>query len=217
MQELDETSPAGPRSRSRGRVKDLQLESLTEYALAVLSAWIGSGVIYQHLRSQFGINLVSAPELKDDGAIAELAGLIIAVALRDLPDTLARWSPMRGSSLSSFFIGHCLLVFPNEYRRWLREQRAGGGEAEVLDAMPDYGELCADSDPAHVVAVRLEARQVMHLVKSRQVRCALLMQAVGFSQREIASALNMELKPLEMALYRARKNLRHSLSAEAGR
>ena len=34
-----------------------------------------------------------------------------------------KWDPRKGASLTTYFIGQCMIQFPNVYRRWWRETK----------------------------------------------------------------------------------------------
>jgi hypothetical protein len=68
----------------------------------------------------------------------ELSCETVAEAIRCFRERVlipGKWDPTRKASLRTFFVGQCILQFPNIYRRWNTEQSLGllpeGLEAEV--------------------------------------------------------------------------------------
>lgn len=182
-------------------------EDLACYGHRVLSAWIANGVIFARVRSITPISLTGAPELlHDPDAASELAGLTVAVALPAFRARLEEgtgWRPEQGAALASFFIGQCLLRFPNEYRRWLREYRAGSCSLPLSEAreLPDP---CPG--PGQLATWRLEACEVLTQAPAR-TRTVLAQVALGYPHRDIAEQLHTTPKAVEMILRRHRRRL----------
>src|SRR6266702_2035011 len=55
-----------------------------------------------------------------------------------------KWDPRRGASLKTFFVGACLLQFPNVFEAWLTEQRKW---AQVNDEEPILDDAVGGADP----------------------------------------------------------------------
>jgi DNA-directed RNA polymerase specialized sigma24 family protein len=151
--------------------------------------------------------LAAAPELRQDpDAASELAGLTVAVALPAFRTQLedgTGWQPEQGASLTSFFIGQCLLRFPNEYRRWLREYRTGNCPLplpETVD-LTDPG-----PGPGQLTTRHLEAHQILTHAPAR-TRTVLAQIALGYPHRDIAEHLGTTPKAVEMLLRRYRQRL----------
>ena len=112
----------GFRGPGWGRFVDV----LVEYGCAVLTAWTATGAIYGHVARQARIRLEEPPvEITPEDA-EDLAAETVADALgrfRDRVLAVGRWDPRRGASLATYWIGYCILRFPDVYRRWLTAQR----------------------------------------------------------------------------------------------
>lgn len=68
--------------------------------------------------------LVPRHALYDPENADELANETVAVALNKFRDTNLRrhrWDSTRGATIKTYFIGQCLIRFPNIYRSWLAE------------------------------------------------------------------------------------------------
>ncbi|MEV0322984.1 RNA polymerase sigma factor [Streptomyces sp. NPDC050658] len=181
-------------------------DTLARYGYSVLRAWIGDGTVFSRIDALLHIRLAPSMDLRDDpDAAAELAGLTVAVAIPAFRDQLehgSSWDPRRGASLRTYFIGQCLMRFPNEYRRWLREHRAGACLTPAAVHTPDLPDPHPGPDQA--VALHLDALSVLAKAPVR-TRTALAHVAVGYSHREVASRLNTTPKSVEMLLRRHRK------------
>ncbi len=63
-----------------------------------------------------------------------MAGEVVTVALAPFRDEVllpGLWDPAKGASLTTYFVGQCILRFPNVYRSWLahlEEYRLHGEE-----------------------------------------------------------------------------------------
>ncbi|MFC5724189.1 hypothetical protein ACFP1Z_28925 [Streptomyces gamaensis] len=182
---------------------------LAEYAYSVLAVWVTNGTIFRKLRLERSINLSPIPIRTEPDAATELAGLTVAAALnnfRNLRGGPKEWNPLRGSSASTFFIGQCLLQFPNEYRRWLKENRLLGSSVAPTNEILEH-QSRRESDPAKTVATRLIASELLSVVNTRS-RFALAAHAMGYTYQEIAIHLNATPKAVEMLLYKARYRIR---------
>lgn len=180
-------------------------DDLARYGHSVLRAWIADGTVFSRIDGLLHIRLAPSSDLRDDpDAATELAGLTVAVAIVAFRCQLehgSTWDPRRGASLRTYFIGQCLMRFPNEYRRWLREYRAGACLAPALHTsdLPD-----PHPGPDQAAVLHLEALRVLAEAPAR-TRTALAHAAVGYSQREVAIRLDTTPKSVEMILRRHRK------------
>ncbi|RLU80128.1 hypothetical protein CTZ27_35330 [Streptomyces griseocarneus] len=180
-------------------------EDLARYGHGVLRSWIADGTVFTRINALTHIPLHPAADLRDDPeAASELAGMTVAVALLAFRSHLEHgtgWHPHRGASLRTFFLGQCLLRFPNEYRRWLREHRAGrcsGLLSNTFD-IPDPA-----PGPGHLTALHLEALRILATAPER-TRIVLAYLALGYTQRDVAALLHTTPKAVEMLLRRYRR------------
>lgn len=178
--------------------------ALAEYGFAVMRAWIRSGVVFQQLRRKgiSGKTLTTPPDGISAHDAAELAHDSVADGIIHFRDHVLKagvWDPSRGASIATFFIGDCLLRFPNLYRTWRRHRQ----ELEI--AFPE--DLSPrDSDPAIEVIGREGVVDLMTRLDERSRRIV-LMRARGYSVREIAALTATTTKSVEGRLYRVRHRL----------
>ncbi|GAA0939755.1 hypothetical protein [Virgisporangium aurantiacum] len=155
---------------------------LIAYGIPVLQSWMYSGHIFK-LTAGRGYPLAPTPdeleELSNDLQVREeLANMTVALALPRFREALLRggWRVDGGASLTSYFMGTCLSVFPNEFRshraartRWRRAHRleatylapAAGCDPGPDVVVPGTLEICdnlahLDHLTAAVVALRLD-------------------------------------------------------------
>jgi hypothetical protein len=137
---------------------------LAAYGYPVILAWLRRGVIWKHCADR------GRPLRPTDADRETLAGMFeerlelafetVAEALKFFRDRVLRtgyWSHEGGATLTTYFIGACLLDFPNVFRRWQAAERRWHGalRAETLNC-PE-GRTLADlptADPADVVIGR---------------------------------------------------------------
>lgn len=179
-------------------------ENLARYGHSVLRSWIANGTVFSRVYQLTTIRLGRSSDLHcDPDSASEIAGMIVAVALKTFRATAEGkngWNPTLGASLQTFFIGHCLTKFPNEYRRWLREHRAGAS----LDNLPaPVDSPSSEPDPAHQIILHMEALSILSAASSR-TRLVLAHTAAGYSQRDIATRIGTTPKGVEMIMRRHR-------------
>ncbi|MGY0064240.1 hypothetical protein ACWY4P_48745 [Streptomyces sp. LZ34] len=183
-------------------------DPLARYAYSVLCSWISHGVIFSKIERLTRIRLHGAGELsKDPDAAAELSGLTVAVALKSFLERMEQgngWHPGGGSSLKTYFIGQCLMCFPNEYRRWLREHRDGRLPMPVSPHQEYFDVPDSAPGPERSAELHIESLQILGRAPLR-TRTVLAFTAVGYSQREIAGRLSTTPKGVEKLLHRYRK------------
>lgn len=104
-----------------GRDWDVFSTELAKYGMAVISAWMSKGSIFEKCRSRGfgGLPGLERPFTADE--LVELTGETVAIALLHFREDILlknRWDARRGATLRTFFIGQCILRFSNVYRRW---------------------------------------------------------------------------------------------------
>ncbi|SDP96853.1 DNA-directed RNA polymerase specialized sigma subunit, sigma24 family [Actinopolyspora xinjiangensis] len=187
--------------------------AVVDYTLRIMTSWIVTGVVFARVRQMTAARLPWTPELAAPDAAEELAGITVAVALRHLESSTNSWSPQGGGSFHTYFLGQCLLRFPNEYRRWLREHRAGSAPAtEALDEAVDVPDPRPLHDPEQVVLSRSDLASALPGTAGARDRRALLLHANGHSHAAIAVELGTSPKAVEMLLYRLRRSARQNRS-----
>lgn len=185
-------------------------EELARYGLSVLLAWMHSGYVFKLVNAR-GLPLhptdLELQELhRDTDVRQELAGMTVAVALprfRERALVGGEWESEKGAGLPTFFMGTCLYVFPNEFRRrhaqqekWCRQDRCDPALA-VLEAD-------AVSNPAVIVTGSMRVRERLQSADPRAAAIVAL-TLDGYSQEEIAAMLGEpSVRAVEGVLYRWR-------------
>lgn len=187
---------------------------LASYGLAVIRAWLWDRSIFdQCARKGFG-GLPRPPRqaLDDPDTVMELAVETVAVALDSFRRTVlvpGRWDPRKGASIRTYFIGHCLLKFPNIYRAWYKAEVPEGelliADHEVLDAFVEYLE-----GPEKLIADRDLVSRLLGVMPNTEARRAFVLIALGKTQVEIAVELHTTTKAVERMLDRARQQARRA-------
>lgn len=197
-----------------GQDYDYAARELVRYGVAVLTRWLLTEEIYPILATRFQVGLERPrPGLTKDEAIS-LAGEVVAVALnRFRTDVLIpnKWVPTKGASLTTFFVGQCLLRLPNIHRRWLKESRDQFYRELDEGARKHYalGELSGRTrDIEDDVITELIGAAHLNTVRNIDARKALVYTAFGYPQAEIAVILNTTEKAVERMIAYARTRVR---------
>ncbi|MBT2213198.1 RNA polymerase sigma factor [Actinomadura sp. NEAU-AAG7] len=180
-------------------------EEMAAYAIAVLTAWLHTGMIFVRCAEK-GIKLPRPPISawsKDDQL--ELALETVAVATRSFQQRLrsGHWDPGKGASLRTYFIGHCTYQFPDTYKKWLRASEGLRSCADELDERwPD-----TRPGPEDLMADRDHADRALASLPDHNLRAALVLTTLGYNHAEIAELIGegATARSVEGALYRFRR------------
>jgi DNA-directed RNA polymerase specialized sigma24 family protein len=200
------------RQGCEGHGYDLIKQGLTSYALPVVNAFVRDRTIYV-LTARRG-RPVQCPEWvkcrlsadKDDRS--ELVAEVLVDALRLFRrDGLmgGRWDPRRGASLPTYFVGSAVSVFPNTFRRWMREFTLGHGHEVV-------GEVDADArapdDPEAIACANDLLRRVLATMDSGPLHDTIIALIRDTPCAEVAARYGISEAALKQKLYRWRKGIR---------
>lgn len=183
---------------------------LAKYGLAVISSWIGRKLIFERCQSKGfgGLPAWDRPFTSDE--VAELANETVAKALAHFrTDVLMKhkWDHTRGATLRTYFIGQCLLRFPNIYRRWWagenRNRFLVTEDEDFIDSIAG-----ASRSPELRVIAGLAASRALSTVKNPRVRSAMHLRAADWTQAEIAELFGVSEKAVERMLANERVRLR---------
>jgi DNA-directed RNA polymerase specialized sigma24 family protein len=181
--------------------------ALAEYGFAVMVSWIRTGGIFAKVRERgFGGSLLASPRggvpIQEARDIAEDTVAEAIVSFREHVLKTARWDPGKGASLATYFVGNCLLRFPNVYRKWRRRW-----DAECAHMSIDKIERLEDpSDPAAEVVGSVAATELLRALDPK-ARVLVVLLLLGWTHAEIAGITNASAKSVESRLYRLRKQL----------
>jgi hypothetical protein len=169
-----------------------------------------SGYVFQ-LAAGRGFTLrPTAAELdelhRDTDLRLELAVMIVAVALpafREHALVGGGWRADGGASLTTYFLGACLTVFPNEFRKF-RSQRRRWRAQDATGPKATMPRADADGDPADLVAGTMRVREDLGRMDPR-TRAIVALRMDGYRQEEITEMLGeTSVRAVEGVLYRWR-------------
>jgi DNA-directed RNA polymerase specialized sigma24 family protein len=187
---------------------------LAAYGISVLRGWMHSGYVFR-IAAGRGFNLAPTEYelekmVRDTDIREELANMTVALALprfREQALVGGGWRLDGGASLPTYFMGACVYVFPNEFRKWRVYKRkytwAARMEAVKLGPVGD-----PVSDPARLAVGNI---RVLDELKDLDPRTAAVVAATmhGYSQEEIAELLELpSARTVEGILYRWRAKAR---------
>ncbi|MEU6424293.1 hypothetical protein ABZ860_00230 [Microbispora sp. NPDC046973] len=185
-------------------------EELARYGMSVLRGWMYTGYIFKLTASRKFALSPSEAELeelhRDSDAREELATMTVALALpRFRKHALVEggWRYEGGASLPTYFMGACLYIFPNEFRR-RRVQRKKWTRAHMREALtmhPDGGVTTGVETEA---LGNMRVRDDLERADAR-TRPIVALTIDGYTQEEIVELLDeTSVRAVEGALYRWR-------------
>jgi hypothetical protein len=193
-----------------GPVFEIAVTEFAAYGIAVMMGWMRTGQIFNKCRDKGRPVNGSAVQLSRDDRL-EIAGETTAKALKYFIDKVLKaevWNPSRGATLKTFFVGACLLQFPNVFEVWTSEQRRWAqvhdGEQTLEDAVVRGDPQWAD--PTGDAAVRAHtARECLADIPDRQTRqAAWMVFGHEASHAEAGAAVGLSADGVEGRLYRLR-------------
>jgi hypothetical protein len=185
-------------------------EELAAYGMSVLRGWMHSGYIFK-LAAGRGFSMhptdCELEELfRDSDAREELANMTVALALPRFKEHAVvggGWRFDGGASLSTYFMGSCLYIFPNEFRKrrvyYKKWQRAHYGEATHLDPVVN-----SRTNPAVIATGKIRVREDLERLDER-TRAIVALTLDGYMQEEIVELLGeSSVRAVEGVLHRWR-------------
>lgn len=197
-------------SRFCGPSYDYFADELARYGLAVIGAWVRTGLIFSKCRERGLGGLPPAEwELQADD-VEELTNETVGLAVVKFREKVLlekRWDPRKGASLRTYFIGQCLIRFPNVYRAWLRQEAERRARVEITE------DLHPRVHPHTLALDDMHAQDELSKVEDDRVRVALIYTAAGWRQWEIAQELGVSEKTVERMLAHHRQRIQRRRSA----
>ena len=184
---------------------------LVEYGCAVLTAWTITGAIDGYVARRAHIRLEEPPTQITREDAEDLAVETVADALsrfRDRVLVVGGWDHRRGASLATFWVGYCILRFPDIYRRWLTAETRWHRALQNADGDRTYRFDPAPADPAQRVVGDEEIAEALASVSVEATRQILQLKAAGYSHEEISELVGCSLKSIESRLDRHWRNNR---------
>jgi hypothetical protein len=197
--------------RFEGDDYDALADALARYGIAVLQAWMHSGYIFAFVAKR-GFKLTpSALELEqlrqDPTLRTELAIMTVARALvffRKYALVGGRWNLEGGANLTTYFIGACMFVFPNEFRKSRRDKQRWRKQDD-LDSFTYSANVRASTDPANIAVSAIAADEQLMAMDDR-TRAIVRLRMEGYTFLEIRELLDEKSeRAIEGVLYRLRK------------
>lgn len=190
--------------------------ALAEYGLAVMMAWLSTGAIVRKCREK---NLWGVEALPDEGltpdAVDELATLVVGEALVSFRERVLKrnqWDSRKGSSLKTYFVGHCCIRFVGIYRRWRTEEGDNPGarrRAHDFAMDPATGIARLPTSPPETASIRIsEFDRLANTIRDPITRHIFVLKARDYSDLEIAEAMEMTVPAVKSRVFAYRKTLR---------
>lgn len=200
----------------QGRGYDLFREQLVTYGLAVLPSLIKTGKM-QRLCSAKGRPVGAVPPSagpQDYYDLAVDAAMDGAVLFHRAALVGGTWSPDRGASLLTYYIGACIQVYPTVYRRWFRTHMRWS----TAELMAEPAEQISAEPNQEIVALRLLLQSAMGRLHSVDERAyiAITMKAQGYTHPLIAQALGCPSKSVDRLVSRGRRKCQQIIEESGG-
>lgn len=164
------------------------------YGIAVLQSWMRSHTILGRVRAKTGNGLPPTHEdwFTDYQVTYDLAVDVVLDALDHFLDDVLkknRWDPTRRASLKTYFVGQCLIRFPNPYRsHWRAERDRRQQETSTSDSLI-LDRAAPAADDAFLARRRVEDALAISGRKTEQQ--VFLLREAGYTAAEIAMKLGM--------------------------
>ena len=183
--------------------------ALAQYGYPVIGAWVRTGRIFRHCHEK-RIRVSKPPE---DGFrpqdADELATYTVGLALARFQQRVlatSKWDPSKGASLTTFYIGQCLIQFPTLYTDW---RRARADSARLAAALTAAGlKEPTSPDPAAEFELKVVLAELLKKISDPLTREIAILRAEGWSQAEISEALRVSEGVIESRLHRLRRKSR---------
>lgn len=183
---------------------------LAAYALPVIRAWLRRGLIFAHTLDQgrpLTVTDYDRAGLQDVDERVGLAGETVAKALvlfhrKAIAGT--GWTPAGGAALTTYFVGACVSVFPNIYRRWQRHRERWRPSFCAADEdIRDLTRAKGEDHAAEVISRQwIKERLMNKSAELREMAFQLAWEDKTFS--EIAAEHGITTRAVEGRLYRER-------------
>lgn len=184
-------------------------ERLVRYGYQVIGAWVRSGLIFTRCAEKRVRGVPDNWEWQwTEEDLEEIVQDTVACGLDRFERRALRggeWRPDGGASLTTYFIGSCLIAFANVYRTRCRTQKRRATEdaaairAQAADDMPDIAET---------VVARQTVSACVAAIPEPRLRLVVGLAFEGFTHSEIAAALadGTSARAVEGMLHRFRRD-----------
>lgn len=186
------------------------VDELARYGLAIIGGWLRHGLMVAKCAEK-KITVPALPDtVRDDpDAIDEIATETVAEAIVHFRDDVlvpGVWDPTKGAALKTFFIGQCMKRYANVARRWLNHDLRPRHEIVTDEwALLDSERTAGVEDD---VLQSVTAQRILEGVSNPRAARALVMDALGYTNADIARDLGTTLDGASSLIKRARADLR---------
>ena len=199
-----------------GLAFDIFVIELAAYGIDALMAWMRTGEIARQCSTQGRPLAGGLPGQWSRDDRLEIAVETTGRALKHFIGEVLkprRWDPGRGASLKTFFVGSCVLQFPNVYDVWRTDQRAWSTVEVIEPGTEDAYALAPHgggwSDPtAEDVIRRLLTQETLDTITDPRTRTAAEMVMDGHPFASAGAAVGLSAAAVEGRLYRLRRRPR---------
>lgn len=198
---------------------DFFVNVLAEYGVGVFAGWISHRVVVKKCAEK-KIRVPTLPEhvTSDYDAVSEIAADTVGDAINHFRDDVLVpevWDPKKGASLKTFFIGQCMRRYGNAARRWQNNFQAPRNETATEDLAVLNAGRVSDVDDDAIRTLR--AQEVFRSVRNPRAARALAMDALKYTNAEIAADLGIGVEAAKSLLKRARADIRNIEDNTEGR
>jgi hypothetical protein len=203
-------------ARFAGPLYDRLIDRAIRHALPIMRRALASGAIFRWCSDRNSQIRLWAPDDWSDCDRNEVAlEAVAAAAARFHAAALAGigWSSQGGATLGTYFLGLCIDEFPNRFRAWIRARQRARRQTDA--AWDPSVQVTSPAGPDPLAAV--QARDELHYRLGRlppDQREAVLLQAAGYTLKEIAERMSSTVKAVEGRIYRGRQRLKLDGSEE---
>jgi DNA-directed RNA polymerase specialized sigma24 family protein len=191
-----------------GSLWDRFAHELARYGYAVVIAWLKTGEMFTQCKKK-NCWPGAPPAFFQDDDLVSLANDTVFQAILNFRDRALigeGWSLEGGASLKTYFIGTCVLAFPNYYRKWCtekaNERKLFGTAVHTEDVA---GLTSSQDDPGELVVRQLRTWSGFDAIRDDRTKKAVLLQELGYSYDEMAELLGETRGSVKQILARQRR------------
>ena len=181
----------------RGPGWDSYAREFARYGYTVMMAWLKTGEIFHQCKAR-GCNLGSPPLEWTVDDRAELANETVALAVNNFKQQAlveGGWTYDGGATLKTYFIGACVFVFPNLYRKWSTERAASQHLISIDAETVDRSSL--PQDPGEMAVTRLHIREGLNNIPDERTKSVIILQEMGYTYAEIGEILQITSRAVD--------------------
>ncbi|MFF3727433.1 hypothetical protein ACFYYM_34265 [Streptomyces erythrochromogenes] len=198
-------------------------DELWVYGWRVMRAWMGDGTVIARCRLKgfrFPAPYTEVEEMMQRADVRdEIAHTCVSKAVQSFLSDLARqdfWDADKGATLRTYFVGRCLMLFGDAYRKWAgpyrrRLEAAADGIWRGITPVPDRPAPSLAFDQVVVLQESLD-RILLDAAKEDRAICRMIL-AHDATQEQIAEQLGTTRKSVERRMAKLRSRAHDLASA----